>query len=57
MKMAHLNYTESTQSIGLGHYPSSGLLFKTQRFGNWILSPPETETSSIYWGHPKTDTG
>jgi hypothetical protein len=30
-----------------GHYPSSCLLFKTLRFGDWILSPSSVETYSV----------
>jgi hypothetical protein len=33
-----------------GHYPSPYLVFKTQCFEDWILSPSsEVETSCIYW--------
>jgi hypothetical protein len=31
----------------LPHYPSSCLLFKTQRFGEWILSPSSGGTYSV----------
>jgi hypothetical protein len=31
-----------------GHYASSGILFKTQRFGNWILFPSSSK-SLLSW--------
>jgi hypothetical protein len=32
--------TKATEFLILGHYPTSCLLFKTRRFGDWVLSPP-----------------
>jgi hypothetical protein len=41
-----LSYTNTAYYIS-GHYPSSCLYFKTQRFGDWILSPSSGKTYSV----------
>jgi hypothetical protein len=36
------------------YYPSSGFLFETQHFGDWILSQSSGE-SLLYWSPPSID--